>query len=93
MPTAGMAAVPRSPPSTMPAAQDLATVTPGFGSGILSSSLLGRMFQTTSPRDGAQTDETDTSLYDYERGRELAYVQPCWISRCAMWLYSVCISL
>ena len=46
---------------------------PNLTSTILTSTMLGRMFQVTDPNDPNYVSETDTSLYDYDNAKE-AYV-------------------
>ena len=69
MPSISMLAAPRTPPpaATLPQEMD-----PNLTSSILTSTLLGRMFQTPEG-EGNYVSETDTSLYDYENAKE-AYV-------------------
>ena len=69
------AAVPRTPPPTLdPETRDSYDLELTTGTGVLTASLLGRMF-TTPPPDDCLTEETDTSLYDYEQARgTMSYV-------------------
>ena len=45
------------------------------GTGVLRASAMGRLFSTPPPDDHIVSEETDTSLYDYEKARgTLSYV-------------------
>ena len=67
MPVASFAAVPRTPPPPKTPPPEV-----GFGisSGVLNTTLLGRMFATPEPGDEHMLSDTDTSLFDYQHTNE-----------------------
>ena len=80
MPVTGLVAAARKTPPPGPAdsARDI-NLGLSHGTGVLNSSMLGRMFRTVSPGEIIQdnTEDTDTSLNDYEtaQGTMPPYVQ------------------
>jgi hypothetical protein len=76
LPNAAFVTVPRTPPPTLDAADarhsyDLEL---SSHSGVLQASAMGRLFTNPSP-DDVLSEETDTSLFDYEQARgTMSYV-------------------